>query len=312
MRKLTACLFVCIMSAMCVACTKGSSTLSYNGEITENMPETSDIGDETSKEQNVKTEPSTEAQSETQTEVPKETQTEVPQETVVKYELNTVESLEDDGKDMSAAESIRSAMKGKRSALEIMFDERLFSLTEGWGWQEADEIKDMPDTGLARINMLTYNRALDKAITPIKKAEWEKFVCVDLDQDGTKEVLVEGGPGGVALHYAGGEVYMTVINVRSFPYDVYENGVYSRDGGGWVCTAYARLYPAKGAMYYRIMTYNVDNEGGGLTTPSVYEIMNKEVTKEEYDAYLNDLIGGLTPLEWHEFNEENIDKYVVD
>ena len=24
------------------------------------------------------------------------------------------------------------------------------------------------------------------------------------------------------------------------------------------------------------------------------------------------LIGGLTPLEWHDFTEENIDRYVVD
>lgn len=306
MRKLTVYLMVCIMGVTCTACTKGSSTLNNNGGITENISGTSAAGDETSKGQKAETE----IPSETQTEAPQETETEAPKETIVEYELNTVGSLEDDGRDMSAAEAIRSVMKGKHSALELMFDERLFSLTEGWGWQEADEIKDMSDAGLARINMLTYNRQLDTAITPIEKAKWESFVCVDLDQDGTKEVLVQGGPGGVALHYAGGEVYMTVINVRAFPADIYESGVYRRDGGGWACTAYARLYPANGAMYYRIITYNADNEG--LTTPSIYEIMNKEVTKEEYDAYVEELIGGLTPLEWHEFNEENINKYVVD
>ncbi len=43
-----------------------------------------------------------------------------------------------------------------------------------------------------------------------------------------------------------------------------------------------------------------------------YNIMYKDVTKEEHDAYVGELIGGLEPLEWHEFTEENIDRYVVD
>ena len=145
MRKLTVCLLVCIMGVTCIACTKGSSTLSSNGEITENMPETSDISDEISKGQDVEAEPSTEAQSEIQTEVPKETELEAPQETIAEYELNTVESLEDDGKDMSAAEAIRSAMKGKHSVLELMFDERMYR-RDGGGWPNSeDSIKDMPE-----------------------------------------------------------------------------------------------------------------------------------------------------------------------
>lgn len=286
MKKILICILICITGVLCAACTKASSTVKDVGDIMESISET--------------------VSAEMQTEQPSETETQIPDETIVEYELNTVESLEDDGKEMSAAEALRSTMKGKHSALELMFHERLFSLTKG----ENDEVKDMSDTGLARINMATYNRALDTAITPVKKARWESFVCVDLDQNGIKEILVLGGPGGVVLHYVKGEVYMTVINIRSFPYEVYENGVYSRDGGGAACTAYGRLYPAKGAMYSETLAYNADNTG--LTTPSVYEIMNKAVTKEEYDAYLDELIGGLTPLEWHEFNDENIDRYVVD
>ena len=299
------------MGSACAACTKGSSTLNNNGEITENMSGTTISGAETSKGQNVETE----FLGETQTETPQETESEAPKETIVEYELNTVESLEDDGKEMSAAEAIRSTMKGKHSALEVYQKERVFSLTEGWGWQEADEIKDMPDRGLARINMLTYNRQLDTAITPIKKAEWNKFVCVDLDQDGIKEVIVQGGPGGAALYYAGGEVYMATLNTRRFPDIVYENGICVQGSGSAWSTGYDRYYPAKGAMYNENLAYCEEGrfENGSA---DYYKINNRDVerdvTKEEYYAYVEELIGGLTPLEWHEFTEENIDKYVVD
>lgn len=307
MRKLAVCILVCIMGVTCAACTKGSSALSGNGEMTENTLETSGISDETSKGQNVEAESSTE----TQTKAPQETDTEAPKETVEEYELNTVESLEDDGKETSAAEAIRGTMKGTRSALELMYNDRLY-MRVGGGWPNSeDSIKDMPDTGLARINMLTYNRVWDTAITPVKEAKWESFVCVDLDQDGTKEVLVKGGPGGVALHYVGGEVYMTVINLRGFPYDVYENGIcYRCEGSAW-SHQYDRYYPAKGAMYRANLT---DIEEGRAENGSMdyYKIYGKDVTKEEYYAYVDELIGGLTPLEWHEFTEENIDKYVVD
>ncbi len=252
---------------------------------------------------------------EAQTTKENDTETQTPEETEIKFELNTVESLEDDGKEMSAAEAIRSTMKGKHSALELMYDERLFHLSENEriedGWNEVTEIKDMPDAGLARISMNTYNRKLDKSIVPIDKAEWDSFVCIDLDNDGKKEVLVKGGPGGVALHYAGDEVYMTVINTRSFPVDIYENGVYSRDGGGSFGEIYSRLYPAKGAMYDIMVAQKYDDEGI-TTNPPIYKIMGKDVTKEEHDAYVEELIKGLTPLEWHDFTEENIDRYVAD
>ncbi len=227
MRNLTVYVLVCLKGIMSVACTKGGFTLDNNGEITENMSGTTAAGAETSKGQNGETE----FFGEIQTEAPQETESEGPEE---KYELNTVESLEDDGKEMSAAEALRSTMKGKHSALELMFGDRLYN-RYGGGWPNSDDsIKDMPNTGLARINMLTYNRQLDTAITPIKEAKWKSFVCVDLDQDGTKEAFVEGGPGVVALHYAGGEVYMTVINVRGFPDKVYENGIcYRGEGSAW-------------------------------------------------------------------------------
>ncbi len=306
MKKISDFILICLLGSMCTACTKGSSTLSNAGETVQGMPETSAFDIETSKEQSTESE----SQSETEKETLNETEAETPQETVVEYELNTVEALEDDGKGMSAAEALRSTMKGKHSALELMFRERLFCLTKDTGWQQADEIEDMPDAGLYRINMLTYNRMLDTAITPIEKANWERFVCVDLDRNGIKEVLVKGGPGGVALHYAGGKVYMTVINVRNFPCNVYENGVCTQGGGSAWSLGHDKYYPAQGAMYYEALAYKEEGRIDG--SADYYKINNEKVTKEEYYSYIEELIGGLTPLEWHEFTEENIDKYVVD
>ncbi|MCM1307673.1 MAG: hypothetical protein NC223_03660 [Butyrivibrio sp.] len=293
MKRILTFILICILGSVCAACSKGSSALSGKDKIMENMSN-----------------PSTEneAASETESEEPK---TDAPQETAAKYELNTVEALEDDGKEMSAAEAIKSTMKGRHSALELMFADRVYTRYGDEGWQNSeDSIKDMPDTGLARINILTYNRMLDTAITPIEKADWESFVCVDLDQNGTKEVLVKGGPGGVILHYDGGEVYMSVINTRIFPSDVYENGICVQGAGSAWSLGHDRYYPAKGAMYRESLTYIEEGRADGST--DYYEIDGKEVPKEEYYSYIDGLIGGLTPLEWHEFTEENIDKYVVD
>ena len=296
------------MGVMCAACAKGSSTLNNNGEITENMSGTTISGAETSKGQNVETE----FLGETQTETPQETESEAPKETIVEYELNTVESLEDDGKEMSAAEAFRSTMKGNHSALELLEEEKMYSLTnDDDGWNQAEEVKDMPDTGLARINMLSYNRGgIGGAITPVT-VKWEKFMCVDLDGNGTKEVLVYNIGLCAVLHYAGNEVYMTNINSKTRPDIIYENGVWG-NGPNVFTEAYYKLYPAKGAIYEERLAYQYVVSEDMNPINNKYEVMNKEVTKEEHDAYLEGLIGGLTPLEWHEFTEENIDKYVVD
>ena len=308
MKKISVYILICILCAMCAACTKGSSTLSNIGETVQSMPEPSTSDTEASKEQSTESE----FQSETESEAPKETESETQPETVVGYELNTVESLEDDGKEMSAAEAFRSTMKGKHSALELFQKERLFDL----GGDEddsnaADGIKDMPDTGLARINMLTYNRSgIGGAITP-SISKWERFTCVDLDGNGTKEVLVDNIGIMAVLHYLGDEVYMTNLCMKELPYAVYENGVCETAVGGFDRQFY-RLYPAKGAIYREWLIYEYIVPEGMDTSHNVYKIKGKDVTEEELNAYLKELIGGLTPLEWHEFTEENIDKYVVD
>ena len=311
MKKISVYILICILCTMCAACTKGSSTLSNVGETVQSMPEPSTSDTEASKEQSTESE----FQSETESEAPKETESETQPETVGGYELNTVESLEDDGKEMSVAETIRSTMKGRHSALELFDDERLFYLERSGSNIEPNpanrgSIEDMPDTGLARINMLTYNRrGFLGGITP-NAASWERFVCVDLDGNGTKEVIIYGGPY-IVLHCAGTEVYMTSIYSRMAPYIIYENGVCETAAGAFDRQFY-RLYPAKGAIYQERFIYEYIVPEGMDTSHNVYELMGKDVTEEELNAYLEELIGGLTPLEWHEFTEENIDKYVVD
>lgn len=311
MKKISVYILICIVGAMCVACTKGSSTLSNFGEITQSMSELSVSEAESSQEQVTKAEVS----SGTESEATKENETEVPQETIVEYELNTVESLEDDGKEMSVAEVLRSTMKGRHSALELFDDERLFYLERSGSNIEPNpanrgSIEDMPDTGLARINMLTYNRrGFLGGITP-NAASWERFVCVDLDGNGTKEVIIYGGPY-IVLHCVGTEVYMTSIYSRMAPYIIYENGVWEASSGAFDRQFY-RLYPAKGAIYRERLTYEYIVPDYGDPSFNQYKIMGKDVTEEELNAYLEELIGGLTPLEWHEFTEENIDRYVVD
>ncbi|MBD5157401.1 MAG: hypothetical protein HDT13_07200, partial [Butyrivibrio sp.] len=143
------------------------------------------------------------------------------------------------------------------------------------------------------------------------RAKWDRFICVDLDQDGKKEVLAEGRGGGVVLYCGGEEVYMTVITSQCFPYEIYENGICIDGAGGAFSTGYNRLYPAKGAMYIERIAYMEVRENYVLDIPP-YKIMDKGVTKEECEAYIEELVGGLTPLEWHDFTEENIDRYVVD
>lgn len=311
MRKLTVYLLICIMASVFAACTKGSSTQNGVDRIPErespSEPQATEA--ETYKEQN------------TETEAPSETkpQTEASSEFEYtgKYEFNTVESLEDDSRAISAAEAYRSVMKGKHSVLELFEDEKLF-------WVNVDpravssftlvaeSIEDRPDTGLARVDMLHYNRSgLAGAICPFY-VKWGSFVCVDLDGDGEEEVLVRGANSDatVILHFAGDEVYMTSIYSKFIPDYIYENGIWQTSSGAFDRQFY-KIYPRKGATYHEQLAYEWVAEGMDPAS-FIYEVKNKKVTKEEHDAYVKELVGGLAPLEWHEFTEENIDKYVVD
>lgn len=274
-RKIFIYILICIMGIMCTSCRKESSASTVR---------------ET-------------ANPETETEY-------------VLPEINTVEALEDDGMEMSAAEALQSAMKGKHSVLEMWSghgyedrrQDRVFFLDTIDPVQ--DEIKDFPDTGLYRVNMLKYNVSPDMGgVTYDGVCKWKAFLSVDLDRDGIKEVIVQRDSGSMmSLHYAGGEVYMTKVP-NSLGYEIYENGVWTATNGAFgIC--YWRIYPAKGAMY--IQKLAEENRRGYGSPLETYMIMDKSVTMEEHDAYVEQLVGGLTPLEWYDFTEENIDRYVID
>lgn len=315
MRRLIVYLLICIMGAVFAACTKSSSTQNGADRVSdgESLSEPQTTETETSKEQSTETE----APRETETQTETQGETEFSVDDTGKYKLNTVESLEDDGKEMSPAEAYRSVMKGKHSVLELFEGEKFF-------WVNidpkevssftlvAESIEDRPDTGLARVDMLHYNRSgLAGAICPFY-VTWGSFVCVDLDGDGKEEVLVsgEGSDVTVILHFVGDEVYMTSIYSKFRPAYIYENGVWETLMGAFDRQFY-KIYPRKGATYHEQLAYEWVAEGMNPDS-YIYKVKGKDVTKEEHDAYVEELIGGLTPLEWHEFTEENIDRYVVD
>lgn len=304
MKKILVYILICVMGASCAACTRGSSTSDSAGKMTERMPEPTAEDAAVSGEQTTGTEP----QSKTESEPPKETETDSPQETRVHYELHTVEVLEDDGKELSAAEALRSAMKGTHSALEVHQTDRMFYL--GLDYDDpkaADSVKDMPDEELARINMLDYNSgSINGVVTSSIPVKWERFVCVDFDGDGTEEVYVDSLGIKALLYYIEGKVYMVNIHKKTYPDKIYKTGI-CESSPNINTEMYYRLYPAKGAIYREIVAERLSEP-----VNNYYYIMDEEVAKEEYDAYVEEISGGLTPLEWHEFTEENIDKYVVD
>lgn len=225
---------------------------------------------------------------------------------------SSADSVHENALKTGAAEALRSAMKGTRDVFELTKDERLFDLGGFSDTRYAAEVKDMPDTGLTKVNVLEYGRNYKLSLTD--GVEWQCFLCVDLDQDGTKEVLLvgKGGKGVRAiLHYAGNEVYFTAMPSAMFPSEVYENGVCTNKEWSVWSLCHDAYYPARGAMYVDMLAYSDEGRYEEISS-DIYEIDNKRVTKDEYYAYINDLTGGLTPLEWYDFTEENIDRYVID
>lgn len=100
-RKIFIYILICIMGIMCTSCRKGSSASTVRETAN---PETVTIqtsGSEETEKQTVKVQ---EAETETEYVLP---------------DINTVEALEDDGMEMSVAEALQSAMKGKHSVLEM-------------------------------------------------------------------------------------------------------------------------------------------------------------------------------------------------
>ncbi|MCM1308017.1 MAG: hypothetical protein NC223_05400 [Butyrivibrio sp.] len=225
------------------------------------------------------------------------------------YEADTEEYPDDGALKSGAAEALRAAMKGKRPVLELKNDERLFGLGGFSDMRYAEEVKDMTDMGLSEINLLEY--CANKALSLTGETKWECFLTADLNRDGTDEVLLVGNDIRAVLHYAGGEVYFTAVPSEVFPSEVYENGVCANsEWSAWSLCHYM-YYPAKGALYVDMPAYS--DEGRYEENGSdIYEIDGKRVSREEYYAYVDGIIGGLTPLAWYDFTEENIDRYVAD
>lgn len=323
MKKISVCLLICIIGAVCAACAEGSPSKNVSDSSSASrQPATAA---ESSREHGIETETQSEIFKETvnQTEALGETEGLSETETENPYisEINTVESLEDDGKEMSAAEALRSALRGKRSALDLVdsFDEkygedRVFSdrVLENKIF-DASEIKDYPNDGLARINVLEWNRLWVSGIPNSWK--WESFTCVDLDNDGAKEIFLKSEGCDAILYYCDDDVYISYIDMGYGKAKIYKNGILSTiSGAAYTDDEYNRFYykfrPVKGALYRELLAGSW-YEAGQIH----YTLDHRIIKKEEYDAHAKDYIKEITggsELEWHDFSEENIDKYVVD
>lgn len=216
--------------------------------------------------------------------------------------LNTVEALPDDGKAMTPAEALRSAMRGTRSLLRLSDNKQI---------NDASEASDLPDEKikkLSRVNLLTYNQIYDMGNKIQEEPiNWTEFAWVDFNSDGSREVLVRSGKGGnyCVLYYYENELYMQPLGVR-FVDKVWDNGIISGEGGSSV--SYFRMFFCKGASYFIIVA-----ESTVSMNYAVYRIpeCGGEVSKEEYDRYLAEIIPEDTePVVWYNLTDDNIENII--
>ena len=134
----------------------------------------------------------------------------------------------------------------------------------------------------------------------------ESFSIVDLDGDGMPEVVIDFGRnwyGVVVLHYEEGKVYG--FN-RLYMVNLSQNGIYS---GNY-------MYSAMFDIYYKVTSITKDRYEEVILARrdtysedyvEFYEIGEKEVTEDEYYAYLEKIEQQREDeAVWHDFTNENI------
>ncbi|MCL1876242.1 MAG: hypothetical protein FWF87_08310 [Synergistaceae bacterium] len=135
-----------------------------------------------------------------------------------------------------------------------------------------------------------------------------RFTVVDMDNDGTPEVVLElttGFDGAFeVLHYEGGTVYGF-----NFPYrgmlDLSKDGMYLGSNG-----AYDSCVLKAGAIKdtYKEETVAYSESGqdaNGDLTVVAYYIGSSKVTEDEYDALTKSVFDN--PAVWHDYNDSSIE-----
>ena len=138
------------------------------------------------------------------------------------------------------------------------------------------------------------------------------FAVVDLDRDGSEEIVlkvngVAGDMGGnVIFHEICGKVYAYRTNSRTL-LSIKTDGTYTYSG--WVLTndgcAVITAFDEKGYIEDRF-TY----ESGDYNGADTFVVDYKQSTEEGYNKALS-LQENKPDVDWHEFNDENISKYIA-
>ena len=150
----------------------------------------------------------------------------------------------------------------------------------------------------------TLNELRDKNDEPL---EAESFAVVDMDSDGTPEVVLDfGGPYNdvVVLHYEGGKVYGFSI---PYTYSLTNDGIYNGSLQAWFFTYCKVKSIAKDS--YRVDTLaRVEADLLEEDKEPFYYIGEAKVTKDEYDNFVQSLLESRQENEavWHDFTAENI------
>ena len=127
------------------------------------------------------------------------------------------------------------------------------------------------------------------------------FMVMDMDGDGREEIVLDCFPGTThILHYEDGEVYGYWFGTRGMSI-INKDGVYISSDGA------ARNW------YYRLMGLNKDGyvmEEVAVEEEDYYEVGGKEVTEEEFWAYVESL-EGVGDAEEVEFSESTLDQRLL-
>ncbi len=225
-------------------------------------------------------------------------------------ELYTVEALPDDGRELSAAEALRSTLKGNHSALELTYGNGMSFINTDHDItpsELSEKLKPKPIDKYPRVNIREYNRT-SLGVTSKNYEVWDAFSCVDMDGNGINEIILyqRGGdyssPQAV-LYYCDDEVFMWNTGYRDMD-DIYKNGIFIiYDGVNAI--SYFKGYPVKGAFYAVNEAYE-DTWADGK-----WYIHEENVSREEFDEYMSVILPDRTAFaEMYEFTDENIDLYI--
>lgn len=147
------------------------------------------------------------------------------------------------------------------------------------------------------LNELAYDS------NPIKTPQ---FAVVDLDGDGVSEVVlaIEDYNGFIILRYKESKVFGFIVSYRS---------MYNLKADGSFMTSSSSSNTSVSKMLFIGDTFFQDDmiNSVGETPDIPYFIHDKPIDKDTFDKHL-DLFDSLPDVEWHDYSNQAINKWLVD